>query len=244
VFAIGAHYLSPEKLSLQRHSGSARWASKHIIGKGKPAKVISMVRSPIENMLSTYAREYYGQQDYGPLALEQAALAGQATADELSQEFLQTYLQSNNYLHPLRWFETEFQPALGIDVYQHPFDQQRRFAQFREKSCDVLILGTEMKDQQKSKLIADFVGIPQLRISNATVASQTTASSKKNRLPPGRPGKQTPYAEKYKRLKQHVVIPDRYLETIVDSRYMQHFFSEREREAVRLKYSGKVGRGE
>ena len=239
VFAIGAHYLSPQMLSQRHHSGSARWASKHIISKRKPAKVISMVRSPIDNMLSTYARECYGQQ-----TSEQSETARQSTPDELSQEFCRTYLQSDDYLHPLSWFETEFQLALGIDVYQHPFDQQRRFARFREKSYDVLILGTKMEDEYKSKLVADFVGIPQLEISSAAVASETSASSKQHRLPPGRPGKQAAYADKYEALRQHVEIPDEYLAAIVDSRYAQHFFSEQEREAIRSKYCAKVRSGQ
>lgn len=239
VFAIGAHYLSPESLSQKHYSGSAGWACKHIISKHKPAKVISMVRSPIENMLSTFAREHYGQQ-----SSEHGGTASRLTTDELSDEFFRTYLQSGDYLHPLQWFETEFQRALGIDVYQHPFDQQRRFAQFRDQGYDTLILGTELKDEHKSKLVADFVGIPQLPISNAAVAAQTSASRKRHQLPPGRPGNQTHYAEEYQRLKQHVVIPEKYLVRILDSRYMRHFFSEQEREAIRSKYMGKVGRGQ
>ena len=75
VFAIGAHYLSPDKLT-QHYSGAASWASKYIINKKKPVKVITMVRSPIDNMLSTFAREYYGQQ-----AFKQVTNASQSTPD-------------------------------------------------------------------------------------------------------------------------------------------------------------------
>jgi len=230
LFALGAHYLSLEKLA-QHRSGSAIWASKHIIRKQKPAKIITMVRSPIENMLSTFAREYYGQQ-----TAEQAKVECPSSPDKLSEEFYQTYLRSDKYWHPLQWFETEFQVALGIDVYQHAFDKHRRFARFREKSFEVLILGTELEDSQKSRLVADFVGVSQLEISNAAKASQTSASNKQHQLPPGKPGSQTAYAKQYQQLKQHVEIPETYLDSIVDSRYARHFFSEEEREAIRLKY--------
>ncbi len=236
LFALGAHYLSPEKLA-QHRSGSAVWASKHIVGKRKPAKIITMVRRPIDNMLSTFAREHYGQQ--GSVDTEAAGLASPA---ELSQDFCQSYLQSDRYLHPLQWFETEFQSALGIDVYQHPFDQEGRFSCFREGPFEVLMLGTELENSQKSKRVADFLGIPQLEISNPALASQTSASNKQSRLPPGKPGSQTAYAEQYKLLKQHVEIPKEYLENIVDSRFVQHFFSEQEREAIRLKYGGGMTR--
>ena len=236
LFALGAHYLSPEKL-LQHRSGSAVWTSKHIISKRKPAKIITMVRSPLENMLSTFAREHYGQQ-----GSKKSVTVSSSTPEALSQEFCQTYLQSDQYLHPLQWFEKEFQPTLGIDVYQQNFDKQKRFARFHENSYEVLILGTELEDEQKSKLVADFVGIPQLQISNRAVASETSASTKGHRLPPGKPGSQTAYAEKYKALKQHLVIPENYLEAIVNSRYSRHFFSEQERLSMRSKYANGASR--
>jgi len=246
VFAIGAHYfsfekpeLSPEKSGQQRISGSAAWASKHIVAKRKPAKVISMVRSPIDNMLSTFAREYYGEQASG-----HAESIRKPSPKEISDDFRQNYLDSNRYQHPLTWFETEFRQTLGIDIYQHPFDKQRRFARFREEAYDVLVLGTELDDEVKSQLVSDFVGIANFEISDASLASQTSASNKQNRLPPGKPGKHTAYAEKYQTLKQQVQIPMEYLDAIVDSCYVQHFFSEEDREAIRLKYSGEPSRRE
>jgi hypothetical protein len=231
LFAIGAHYLSPEKLSQQGQSGSARWASKHVLSKGKSAQVISMVRSPIENMLSTFAREYYGERN-----AEQASAGSSQTADELSQEFCQSFLASNKYRHVLDWFEDEFQQALGIDIYQHQFDQQRRFSRFREQCYDVLILGTELEDGDKAEIVADFVGLPQLAISNTALAAQTSASRRQSKLPPGKPGGQAAYAQKYQTLLQHVTIPDQYLDDILESRYVKHFFSEQQRETIRSKY--------
>jgi len=227
-FAIGAHYLDPKKLSQQRHSGTAGW------GRRKPAKIISLVRSPIENMLSTFAREDFGQPTKRP---EEAA--EQTTPEQLSNQFCQDYLQADRYLHLLGWFETEFQAALGIDVYQHTFDKTQKFACFREGPYEVLILRTEMDENQKATLVADFVGIPHLEISSAALVSKTSASAKRRRLSPGKPGDQTDYAAKYKTLKQHVVIPQEYLEAIVNSQYAQHFFSEEERLAIKMKYERK-----
>ncbi|MGI9429992.1 MAG: putative capsular polysaccharide synthesis family protein [Bythopirellula sp.] len=231
VFAIGAHYLAPERLAQQRHSGSAGWASKYIIGQQKPAKVISLVRSPIENMLSTFARE-----DFGKKAHLQADAAERVSADDLSVQFCRDYLQTDRYLQPLAWFETEFQVALGIDLFGHKFDKQQGAVRFQEGPYEVLIMRTELEESLKAALVADFVGIPNLKISNAALASETSASVKR-RLPPGKPGDQTDYAAKYKALKEHLVIPPEYLDVIVDSRYVQHFFTLEEREAMKLKYS-------
>lgn len=231
LFVIGAHHLDPQKLAQQPHSGSAGWASKHIISKRAPAKVISLVRSPIENMLSTFARDQFGRQTF-----EQAEVAEQPTPDQLSKEFCAAYLRADRHLQLLSWFETEFQAALGIDVYRQNFDKQDGFVRFREEPYDVLIMRTELPDSQKGKLVADFVGIRELKISNAALASETSASNKRRRLPPGKPGDQTDYAAKYEALKQHLVIPREYLDAIVDSRYVQHFFTVEQREAMRKRY--------
>ena len=231
VFVIGAHCLDPKKLATGRHSGSARWACKHIISKRKPAKVISLVRHPLENMLSTFARSDYGEQE-----VHQGGAASQleqVSPDQLSGEFRRAYLDADRHLRPLGWFENEFQAALGINVYEHPFDKQNGFARFREEPYDVLVIRTELPDAQKAELVADVVGIPALEMTSAA-----DVSDNRRRLPPGKPGDQTDYAAKYKALKQGVVIPQEYLDAIVDSRHVQHFFTQEERDAMRASYRG------
>lgn len=231
VFVIGAHYLDPRKTTTQRYSGSARWAAKHIISKRRPAKIISLVRHPIDNMLSTFARIDYG----GQFIQQENDLPDkmQLNPDQVSREFCEAYLHTNRYLQPLQWFTSEFQAALGINVYDYPFDKQQGFAEFRAGPYDVLLLRTELSDEEKGRLVADFVGVAEIEMTNPTVAS-----SVRRRLPPGKPGNQTEYAAKYKVLKEGVVIPQPYLDTIVDSPFVQHFFTQQERTKMREKYRG------
>ncbi len=231
VFVIGAHYLDPRKLATQRYSGSARWAMKHITSKRKPAKIISLVRHPIDNMLSTFARIDYGEQEarVGNGPKEQERL----DPDQVSNEFRQAYLQTDRYLQPLQWFTSEFQAALGINVYNHPFDKKNGFAEFREGPYDVLLLRTELTDEEKGRLVADFVGVSEIEMASAGTPSKT-----RRRLPPGKPGDQTDYAAKYKALKEGVVISQPYLDAIVDSPFVQHFFTSAEQVAIWEKYGG------
>ncbi len=229
VFAIGSHSLDPKKLATHPFSGSARWACKHIIGKRSAAKVISLVRSPIDNILSTYARSDYGEQE-----IHQSGAADQnepVSPDQLSDDFCREYLQANRHLRPLEWFENEFQAALGVNVYEHPFDRQSGTMQFRDGPYDVLVMRTELPDAQKAKVLAEFIGVPTF-----AMASSKSVSDTNRQLPPGKPGDQTDYAEKYKILKQSITIPQPYLDAIVDSRYVQHFFTQVEREAMQARY--------
>lgn len=230
LFVIGSHYLDPKKLATQRLSGSARWASKYLIRKQKPVKIITLVRRPLENMLSTFARTDYG---------DKAAHQGESTPQEepcprqLSEDFRRNYLETDRYLRPLEWFTSEFQSALGINIYEHSFDKQNDYCRLHENSYDVLIMRTELPDKQKAQLIADFVGIPSLKMVDPAVASV-----KRGRLPAGKPGDKTHYAAKYKALKQNLVISRAYLEAIVDSPHVQHFFTQEERDEMHAKFCG------
>lgn len=233
VFVIGAHYLDPEKLATRRTSGSARWAIRHIISKRKPAKIISLVRRPIENMLSTFARSEYGERRVQRTGASNEEV--QSDRERLSAEFCRNYLDAGRHLRLLEWFTTEYQAALRIDVFKHPFDKESGFARFREGPYDVLIVRTELPDAQKSELVADFVGIAALDLSRTV-----SVSDDRRRLPPGSPGDQTDYAATYEALKQGVVIPQKYLDAIVDSRYVQYFFTQGERDDMREKYGGEL----
>ena len=236
VLAIGTHHLDPQKLSTPMLSGSARWACRNIILKQKPAKVIALVRSPLENMLSTFARTVYGQQE-----AESSGTAGQTeppNPDQLSEEFCRTYLETDRYMEQLEWFTDEFQKALGINVYEHAFDRQNGFCRFQEHPYDVLILRTEMSDEQKAEHVARLVGLPKLEM-----ISPAAAPSNRTRLPAGKPGDETHYAAKYKALKQDLVIPQDFLDAIVDSPHVEHFFTPEERDAMRAKYGGAITTG-
>ena len=230
---IGSHYLDPKKLGTRQFSGSARWATKHIIAKRKPAKVIALVRSPIENMLSTFARSDYGKQVVSTSDSENSQV--EFSPEQLSEDFRETYLETDRYLWPLGWFDYEFLPTLGIDVFEHPFDQENGFGRIAQDPYDALILRTEMPDEKKVEIVAEFLGLPTFDMTRPAVASEN-----RGRLPSGKPGHLTPYAAKYKALKQGIVIPQKYADAIVDSRHVRHFFTPEEREGLRTQYSGAV----
>ncbi|WP_168205146.1 putative capsular polysaccharide synthesis family protein [Bythopirellula goksoeyrii] len=226
--------MDPKKITSENLSGSARWACRNIVLRRKPAKIISLVRHPIDNMLSTFARSDFGQQ--ASQADRDSTQGESIDSDQVLSEFCESYLQSDRYLHPLQWFTTEFQAALGVNVYDYPFDKQNGFVKFSEGPYDVLIMRTEITDEKKSRLVADFLGLPEIEMVNLAITADPS-----NPLLPGTPGEQTVYAEKYRALKEGIVIPPSYLDTIVNSQYAKHFFTEQERASIRKNYEGTRG---
>ncbi|MEJ2533540.1 MAG: putative capsular polysaccharide synthesis family protein [Halioglobus sp.] len=51
--------------------------------------------------------------------------------------------QVNRFLVPLRWFDEDFLPATGVDVYRHPFDTAGGSSRLQEGGFSVLLLQYE-----------------------------------------------------------------------------------------------------
>jgi len=171
-FAIGLHQMNPKL----RQSGSTKWAYKHLIFNPKPVKIISLVRNPIESMLSIYARSEF------PKDLANQRIAG-PNADEFSQRFKTDFLEKHRHLYPLEWFESEFKTTLGIDAYDTPFEKEKGSVQIQKGPFDVLILRTELDDAQKSHLVSEFLGMPEFKMLKAGENLKTG-----NDMAPGMPG--------------------------------------------------------
>lgn len=229
VFTTCTHYMDPEKLGTEPQSGSARWTYNHVIDNHQPVKIISLVRHPIDNMLSIFARSEFSKEH--PQSVHSTDHLGDSEADVLSRQFATQYLEKKRHLRQIDWFRTEFNNTLGIDVYQHPFNKKEGFVEFQERPLQVLIIRTETDVDRKSKLVSKFLGLPDFEM-----VKPTTKPTSKKKLPPGMPGDQTDYAQRYRTLKQEAMLPRKFFDEIVGSPFAQHFFSEQELVAMEERF--------
>lgn len=225
-FAIATHYLDPARRAPGFRAGSARWASRHVIRPKRPARIITLVRNPVENMLSVFARR--------ALAPD-AELLGWVQDDADQQDvrvlFARRFLDARLYEHQLGWFDTEFRAALGVDVYQHRFDPAAGHARFKDGPFDILVLRTELDDARKSAAVSEFLGLPGFEmIPAAAVLSRQGVDH-------GRPGEQTAYGAAYRDLKQGLIIPEEHWKNIVESRYARHFCTRQELDDARARFA-------
>lgn len=227
-FAVASHYLDPAKDAPGRRAGNARWASKHIIARRRPAKIITLVRNPVENMLSVFARNRFVPVGRTP---EGAAAIARVGEDQISSEFAAEYLEKEKYRRQLDWFDTEYRSALGVDVYQHPFDKERGYARITEGPWDILVVRTELDDERKARAVGEFLGLASFRMIRAETVK------KREGVDAGIQGEKTVYGDKYKALKAGVVIPQRHWLAIADSPFARHFFTEAELEASRERFA-------
>lgn len=225
VFALATHQLDFEKIQTGRHSGSALWACKHIVRKRRRAKIISLVRNPIDNMISAFARF-----EFLPVGKNHANGENNlksTTVEEITNRFRTCYLEQGKYLHQLNWFDSEFKKALGIDVYHYPFDKEQGYVQFQEGPYDILILRTELDAEKKSLVVSSFLDLENFKISNAVSGSK---------IAPGIPGEQSSYGEIYKNFKRRVAVPKEFFDEIVRSQYVQHFFTPESLDTTRKRF--------
>jgi hypothetical protein len=194
--------------------GTVRFCKKHIVDKRKPAKVITLVRDPVEILSSLF----FSKSCRGHLPLGYAAVQ-EKNVEKLHKAFETEILNGKHLLNHLHWFEQEFRPHLDIDVFAFYFNPAKKFGTITDKTYPTLILRTDLPDVDKETQVRNFLNINKFNIGRLNVKSDR----KKGDL----------YEEFIAKLK----ISSDWLDTIYNSNYAQHFFSEEEIRSSKEKYS-------
>lgn len=168
-----------------------------------PLNIITLVREPIARNISAFFENLIIFQENG------IALSPQSTRD-LIGKFQHAY----PHQIPLKWFDTEFEPATGIDIYQFPFPIEKRQCSIEHNSHRVLVLRSDLPNPEKATAIEHAFKLPQL-----SIPQKNTAQNK-------------PYADSYQKFLQTIQLPDAYIEEMLNSKYCKHFFSKDERSQI------------
>ena len=158
--------------------------------------VICPIREAISRNVSAY---FQNLEDF----FDQKALDEGVAREEMLKSFLERF----NHRSSLDWFEDEFEPLFGVDVYSRPFAKQEGWATFSRGSYAVLIYRSDLAHDDQLALISDFLGKHGLAWK---MANKSTEKS---------------YGAAYRDFTQHVKLPSEYLDTLTESHYMQHFWA-------------------
>jgi hypothetical protein len=184
------------------------WESEFLLRRpptpSAPWTVITTVREPIAQAVSAF---FHGGGRRGVL--------GGATPDAVAE----TLLAESWVRPPLRWFDREFAPALGIDVFDHPFDPAAGYRVIATPSVRVLLLRQESL-AIAAEVLADFLG----RTEPVPVPARNEAAGKE-------------YATQYREFLASVRLPGPVLDQAYSSRYARHFYADSELERFRQRWS-------
>ncbi len=216
----GVFVFKPEMIAnpqQRKQYGNAAWFYDHVLQPRRPARIITLVRDPLAQMVT----EYFTKLPW--MTGERRTWETKSTA-ELIDLFNTAYFAEGRHHGRLNWFEDEFQRTLGVDAYAQPFAAEQGYTRFRSEPYDILIAQLELPNEERERLIGEFLGIPDLRIVR------------------GNESEAKPYAAAYAAFKEQLVVTPQNLETVYSSRYATHFYSADFIAQQRARWGGRTGK--
>lgn len=196
---------------LYRSYHAAAWIDGRI-------KLISLVREPIGRNVSHFFqacglrwRELWQR-------TRRELKNGAVDMDILMPELKSTFLEKYPHEEKLAWFDNEMDKYFGIDVYSKPFPEVGYTYFKNDNGAELLLMRHDLDDKLKEKLIGDYVGIKDFRLTNRNI------------------GADKEYARIYAEFKRRVKLPRWYIEKMCASKYFTHFYGREEIERVRSKW--------
>jgi hypothetical protein len=153
--------------------------------------VVTIVREPIAQAVSAFfhAEGQVGRVDGVP-------------TDELVERFA----ASRYWRAPLRWFDREFRPALGVDVYEHRFDPGAGSSIIETPAVRVFVVRQEDLARAGAP-IATFLGL-----------------TRPVEIRPRNQAADRGYAAAYRAFLAEARLPEELVRSVHSSRYAQHFY--------------------
>lgn len=199
---------------ISENRGATKFCQHKILNSKRPANIITLVRDPMSIMCSYY----FSKCIKGWIPGMKEALADK-NIPLLQQTFIDEVLLSERLDSHLYWFENDFIPSIGYNIFDHPFSTENKYSVIKNELYPTLVMRTDLPDSEKSLAVSDFLDCPKITITRENVRSD-------------RPGSDT-YAE----FKNSLSVPTDIIEKIYTAPVSTHFFSPTEQDEMRKKWS-------
>lgn len=142
---------------------------------------------------------------------------GNISLDHMQKVFLDEF----PHQMPLDWFEKEVEKPFGINVFEANYDEDKGYTIAKKGNVSLLVIKLDKLDNCYKSAFHEFFGKEPERLVNTHVTSASNL------------------APIYKEFITNAHFPDSYLDRMYDCRYARHFYSEKEIESFREKWSSK-----
>lgn len=220
-----AHALSrrgiDERIAKALRQGEVRrphfyWTSQQIsasLRSGGSWNLVCGVREPVSLAVSGH---FYGLQRQSEVGVEPAVALDDMDghSDAIARELRSRFLEMD-------WFDTELAPLTGIEVYAEPFPRDRGHQTYENGRFRALVLRAEDLPRTGPTAVRSFLGLDQpLAIDRRNGGTSDRADSA------------------YRRFLERGHLSPALVDEVYDTRLARHFYSDEERHAFRLSWTG------
>lgn len=177
---------------------------RSIVERRRKAKFITLVREPISRNISAFFQNFM-----------RFTGAEYDDADYTVEELVEIFIRDYKHSVPSTWFDVEMKQTLEIDVYEYQFPKEKGYLSIKKGNFELLILKLEVDDSIKESAIAQFIDKEDFRLIRSNVAKE------KN------------YFQTYRDFILTLKLPESYVESMCNSEYTRHFYSDAEIESIR-----------
>ena len=178
-----------------------RWVFK---GR-KHTKIITLVRDPFVRNMAMFFHDLDAYLYAAHTNCMNTRAKPIPTRSQKPSVLFDIFTEEFDHEYAINWFDKEFFPMTGINIFQYAFDKQKGVTRIQDKNIDILCLSCEkMLDNEQA--ISDFTGC-KVEIESANKAEDKW------------------YGDLYKQFKVDYVLPKLISNKILNSRFYQHFFS-------------------
>ncbi|MDY8138864.1 putative capsular polysaccharide synthesis family protein [Aquimarina sp. 2201CG5-10] len=177
--------------------------NKEVIEKNKPYKIISLFRNPIERNISAFFEAFQ---------YHTGSSIRNYTGSILDLEKI--YHKRLLHFYPIEWYDKQFKDGTGINVFDLPFDKEKGYLITKYKDTELLLINSSLNDKIKETTIRDFCRVEHFELKNINVTEKSNVSLL------------------YTEFKNKIRFSEEYLSCLLDTKYMNHFFPEKEKERL------------
>lgn len=211
--------------------------------QGKRLKIITAVREPVSQNLSIFFNmcdSFWDVPEYWENGGDVQALFDSWIVQETKSEaqlhrnnldknaakitfpYFDAFKKAENIDYVIQnFFENQFEPYSGIDIYQYPFDREKGYSVIHTETADLFIYQLEKLNEIK-EMLENFVGIENTRWIHSNVGSEKW------------------YSAAYQMAREKIEFSRDYIEECYNTRLVTHFYKPEDIERYRRQWESHI----
>jgi Putative capsular polysaccharide synthesis protein len=193
----------------------SRFVIKHILKqRNRKVKIISLVRDPIARNISSF---FYNIDKFIPNCTKLYE-KGRIAVPDITEVFFEKFHEHDL---PLTWFDEEMKYVFGIDVFSADLSRfvDNRVFIYKHGDIDLLVLKTEDINYVAHEAVQKFLQITDFRVKQAHLSTEQH------------------YSRVYEDFTKTAKLPNKYLATMYESKYVKYFYTSKEIAHFRARWS-------